>query len=133
MSTSRLILILAFAVLVIASPVLIPIGRMFVEETRSRVRQRPLHEQTFQTVLRPATDWVRTFRDREKRLPTEAEFTRYAQQRFPGISVGVYDSQIPWMRDRGCRDLDFMVWAHVSDWTLYRQSWDMREWKVWTD
>src|SRR5690242_14003405 len=103
MRTSRLILILACVVMVIASPLLIRLGRLWVTETRSRVQQRPLHERTFQTVLRPATDWVRTFRDREKRLPTEGEFTSYAQQQFPGISVGVYDSQIPWMRERGCR------------------------------
>ncbi len=133
MTTLRLTMILVFAAALAVSPAFIPVGCMFVDETRSRVRQRPLHEQTFQNVLRPATDWVRTFRGREKRLPSEAEFTSYARQQFPGISVGVYNSQIPWMRERGCSGLEFMVWAHVSDWTLYRQSWDTREWKVWTD
>src|SRR5689334_10603940 len=93
MRVSRFILVfLVVLAVALASRFLYPFGRLFYDETASLVTQAQLHEQAFQNVVRPVEAWVRAFRDRERRLPSESEFTSYARQQFPSLSIGVYDS-----------------------------------------
>jgi len=111
----------------------IPSGRLWMAETWSRLGSSNLNLRTYETVVRPAADWVRSFRLQHGRLPGAAEFSDYAKAQFPSFSVVLDDTQPSWQRSWGRQGVDFMVCVHVDEWNLYLQSWDRAEWKSWTD
>ncbi len=41
--------------------------------------------------------------------------------------------QPPWQRSWGRAGADFLICVHSGEWSLYGQSWDGLEWKLWTD
>jgi hypothetical protein len=112
---------------------LIPGGRLWVAETLARFADSDSNAQAYKTVVRPATDWVRQFRREHQRLPRRDEVDAHATNAWPGFSVYLYDTQPQWQRSWGQPGVDFMMCVHTGEWNLFRQSWDGREWKAWTD
>ena len=111
----------------------VPGRRLWVGETLARVADSESNEMAYQTVVRPATDWVRQFHREHQRLPTPDELDAHATNAGPGFSVSLYDTQPQWQRSWGQLGVDFMLCVHTGEWNLYRQSWNGREWKAWTD
>lgn len=106
---------------------------LWLPETMARIRDSSSNRRTYELVVRPATDWVTAFRREHNRLPTDSELGSYAKINWPSFSVGIYDSQPKWQGSWGQAGVDFMLCVHTGEWNLYRQSWDGREWKAWTD
>jgi hypothetical protein len=132
----RMTRVLSFLVLGLAACAtlwFIPGGRLWVAETLVRVADSGSNEKAYQTVVRPATDWARQFHRDHHRLPTRNEVDAHATDAWPGFSVSIYDTQPQWQRSWGQFGVDFMVCVHTGEWNLYRQSWDGREFKAWTD
>ena len=102
----------------------------WASETWSRITHRSQHHRTYETVLRPTADWVRTFQKREGRLPKDKEVQSYAETRFPDLAVGVFS---PRFGKSARADVDFEIYVHIDDWNLYYDSWDGQEWNEWTD
>jgi hypothetical protein len=108
-------------------------GLLWLPEVNASIRDRSSNRQAYETVVRPASDWVRAFYQQHSRLPTDAELEGYARTNWPSFSVGIYDSPPGWQHTWGRSGVDFMVDVHTGEWNLYRQSWDGGEWKAWTD
>jgi len=111
----------------------VPGGRLWLSETVARIADSSSNQRAYETVVRRAADWVRAFRQQHSRLPMVSELDGYAKTNCPGFSVGIYDSPPTWQRSWGQLGVDFMVCVHAGEWNLYRQSWDGKEWKAWTD
>lgn len=92
------------------------------QEATSGLRQRDYHNELFQEMVRPTSEWVRDFRAREGRLPKPEEISNHTTKKAWLVSLGIYDASIPWVRELGCPDNEFIVWLHSSDWALYHQS-----------
>jgi hypothetical protein len=105
----------------------------WLPEFSARIRDSASNRHAYETVVRPATDWVRAFHLQHGRLPKDAELDGYAKTNWPSFSVGIYDSPPTWQHTWGRVGADFMVCVHTGEWNLYRQSWDGGEWKAWTD
>lgn len=105
----------------------------WVLEVTARIRDVDSTRRAYETVVRPATDWVRAFRQQYSRFPTDSELDRCATTNWPGFSVGFYHSPPTWQHTWGLQGTDFMVYVHTGEWNLFRQSWDGKEWKAWIE
>jgi len=69
-------------------------------------------------------------------LPSRQEVEDFASTNSPDFGVILYDTKPKWdeIKEHQWRSgIDFMICVPVDDWNLYRNSWDTKEWKAWTD
>jgi len=86
-------------------------------------------ELAFNGRLLPAAAFVRSFTEREHRLPTDEEMEKSGWQ--IGSTGHGTDKGISLYRERpnfwgtwGVRGKDFLLYTEVPDWNLYYSSWD---------
>ncbi len=108
----------------------IPLVLVFADMEISAIQQSSLHRKTYDTVLHPMCEWVREFRAKKGRMPTNEEASEYSVNHYHGQFVRV---EPPERGTSGQVGTDFMVSLTVNDWVLHYQAWDGREWKAWTD
>jgi hypothetical protein len=121
---------IAFAALLFG----VPFGILTVQEAKSRVRYADVNRREFETVIRPAAKWVREFRNREGRLPTEEELNAQVKTLSTGTRwVGIFDTAPAWIHHRWQPGTDFILIGNTGEWNLYFHSWDNKEVKIWTD
>ena len=132
------VVIVAVVVVVLAGLRFVaPFGILWAQELRSRFRYAGVNQQTFETVIRPAAQWVREFRKHEGRFPNEDELNAHAKTLSKTARwIGIYDSvdSAPTaINDHWQSGIDFVLIANTGEWNLYYHSWNDEERMYWTD
>ena len=108
-------------------------GLLSLWEVISERKQSRLHDQIFSNVLNPTAVWTREFQIKEGRLPSQAQIDEFIAKNGTSVPILIYTNAFagerPWARP----GVDFVLCAPVSDWNLYHQSWDRKNFKYWTD
>jgi hypothetical protein len=105
----------------------------FSQESQSNRGQQNVHARTFERVLRPAAEWVRSFHRDNERLPSQAELNDSASNHGWSNMILIYTNAAAGEASWTKPGTDFVLCVHISDWNLYYQSWDAKEFKYWTD
>lgn len=105
----------------------------YENEWRSRRRHAVEIEQAFNERLLPAAAFIRTFSNREHRLPTNEEMEQTGWQigsigggRGRGKGITVYRDRPNFGRN-GVEGRDFLLFTDISGWNLYYSSWDNKQ------
>lgn len=110
-----------------------PMALLFIQETQSRFQQHSFHERTYENVICPTANRVRTFHTNHLRLPTQGELDQNSSNHSSVVVVLIYTNSFHGERSWGRRGIDFMLCVPIGDWSLYYRSWDGKEFKFWTD
>jgi hypothetical protein len=102
-------------------------------ERASEARQRDLHRRMYEAILRPTARWVRRFQASNGRLPSQDELEGFTKSHFDPSTLLIYTNSFQGERRWQNPGVDFVLLMHVSDWNLYYQSWDSKEFKYWSD
>lgn len=103
---------------------------MEIREKASEKSQSALHVQLFKDVIRPAAQWVKSFRATRGRLPSETELAAYSSNYLNGTYIAIFitpDTQAK----RWNPGVDFELCVFAPDWNLFYQSWDDKETRHW--
>ena len=97
----------------------------YYNEWSSRRRHAQDIEHAFSTRLLPAATFIRSFVEREQRLPSDEEMEQsgwHMSSMSDGINI--YRERPQWLDTWGVGGRDFLVETQVPDWNLYFRSWD---------
>lgn len=105
--------------------------RVEMKERASEKSQKDYHAQIFKDVIRPAAQWVKSFRVTQGRLPTEAELVTYSSNYFNGTYIAIFTNTPDAQTKMWNPGVDFELCVFAPDWNLFYQSCDNKESKHW--
>lgn len=113
------------------APLIRGLVRVEMKERASEKNQKDYHAQLFKEVIRPAAQWVKTFRATQERLPTAAELVTYSSNYLNGTYIAIFTNTPDAQVKRWNPSVDFELCVFAPDWNLFYRSWDGKESKHW--